>query len=189
MTDDTRLDARVRGVLTDLPVPDADATREALRTVLARSESTRRRPAWAAPVLVAAVVALIALLAARLVAGPDPAPPTPAAPRDALVGDWQHQVRGAEEDAWNGRWRLALTDDGVLLLSGPESASVSSEGASYEVTAERFRTDVFVNSACSELPAGVYEWRLDGDRLTLTEVGNDCADRADVFAGTWRRVP
>ena len=29
MTDDTRLDARVRGALTDLPVPDADATRAA----------------------------------------------------------------------------------------------------------------------------------------------------------------
>lgn len=189
MTDDTRLDARVRGVLTDLPVPDADATRDALRTVLARSESTRRRPTWAAPVLAAAVVALIALLAARLVTSPDPEPPAPANPGDALVGDWQHVVRGAEKTGWDGRWRLALTDDGVLLLSGPESAAVSSEGASYAVTRQQFRTDVFVNSECSEQAAGVYTWRLDGETLTLTEVGIDCADRSDVFAGTWRRVP
>ena len=188
MTDDTRLDARVRGVLTDLPVPDTDATGEALQSVLARSASTRHRSAWVAPVLVAAAVALIALLVARLATGPDTEPPAPANPGDGLVGDWQHEVRGAEKTGWDGRWRLALTDDGVLLLSGPESASVSSEGASYRFTREQFRTDVFVNSACSELPAGVYVWRLDGDTLTLTELGNDCAERADVFAGTWRRV-
>jgi hypothetical protein len=123
------------------------------------------------------------------VSGPDPAPPAPASPRDALVGDWQHGVRGAEKTGWDGRWRLALTDDGVLLLSGPESASVSSEGASYNVTREQFRTDVFVNSACNEQAAGVYAWRLDGDALTLTEVDDPCGPRRDVFAGTWRRVP
>ena len=188
MTDDTHLDARVRGVLTDLPVPDADATRDALRSVLARSESTRRRSAWVGPVLVAAAVAVVALLGARLVSSADSEPPAPASPRDALVGDWQHEVRGAGRDTWDGRWRLALTDDGVLLLSGPDGADVSSEGASYAVTPGELRTDVFVNSACSEQAAGVYAWRLDGDTLTLTEVGNDCADRADVFAGAWRRL-
>ena len=189
MTDETRLDARVRGVLTDLPVPDADATRTALQSVLARSAAGRRRSAWIAPVLVAAAVAVVTLLGARLVTSHDSEPPEPASPRDALVGDWEHEVRGADESAWDGRWRLALTDDGVLLLTGPENADVSSEGASYAVTRREFRTDVFVNSECSEQAAGVYAWHLDGDRLTLTEVGKDCADRADVFAGTWRRLP
>ena len=189
MTDDTRLDARVRGVLTDLPVPDADATREALQSVLARSEVGRRRSAWVAPALVAAAVAVVALLGARLVTGSDTEPPAPASPRDALVGDWSHRVRGADEATWDGRWRLALTDDGVLLLSGPDGADVSSEGASYAVTRGEFRTDVFVNSACSEEAAGVYAWRLDEDTLNLTELDDPCDDRVDVFAGAWRRLP
>ena len=68
-------------------------------------------------------------------------------------------------------------------------ADVSSEGASYAVTRGEFRTDVFVNSVCPEQAAGVYAWRLDGERLTLTEVDDACADRVDVFAGTWRRLP
>ena len=52
MTDDTRLDARVRGALADLPMPDDHETRAALQTVLERSRGTTAL--GAAPTLVVA---------------------------------------------------------------------------------------------------------------------------------------
>ncbi len=51
MTDDTRLDARVRSVLTDLPVPDDDGHPRALVAVLERSQAgTAKDPRpWLVP--------------------------------------------------------------------------------------------------------------------------------------------
>lgn len=188
MTDDARLDARVRSVLTDLPVPDDADTRDALHAVLARSRRPRRDPrGWITPVLVAAAVLALAVLAGTLVDRPstiEPAPP----PASGLVGDWQRQVTGARTPGWDGRWRLAFTDDGVLTLSGPQAVTASSEGASYAVTDGRLRVDVFVNSVCPEMSAGVYAIDVSADTLTLSAFEDPCPVRADVLVGSWRRV-
>jgi hypothetical protein len=189
MTDDTRLDSLVRGALTELPLPDDAQTRAALGNVLERSRAPRvRSRAWVAPALIAAAVALAALAGVRLVTAQEQSTPTPSAPTDALVGDWQRQVSGAEKSSWDGRWRLAIADDGVLLLSGPARTKVSSEGASYAATDAQIRIDVFVNSACPEMAAGVYGWERTGARLTLTLVEDPCEARAEMFDGTWRRA-
>jgi hypothetical protein len=190
MTDDTRLDARVRGALTELPAPGDQATREALRVVLDRSSGPRRTPrSWVAPAVVAATVALLLGLLGAVLNRPDQDVPTPApAPRDALTGEWQQRVTGVSRDGWAGRWHLVLEGDGVLALSGPKTVRDSTEGASYEVTSNHLRVDVFVNSACPEQPAGVYEWRVTGDRLVLDAVSEPCLARAELFVGTWTRV-
>jgi hypothetical protein len=187
--DDARLDARVRGALIELPAPDDAATRDALHVVLERSRGPRRRPrTWVAPVLAAAAVAVLALLAGRLVDEPDPTTPEPAAPTEALVGPWVRQVTSSESPDWDGRWRLTLTADGVLTLSAPDGAAASSEGASYAATDNQLRSDVFVNSVCSEMPAGVYAWAVVGESLTLSAVDDQCVDRVEVFVGTWRHA-
>ncbi len=190
MTDDTRLDARVRGALTDLPMPDDAQTLEALRVVLERSSGPRRQVrGWVAPVLVAAAVLLIAL-----VVGTWPernATVQPAAPdrTDALVGQWERRVTDASTPGWNGTWRVILTRDGILQLRAPDTVSISTEGASWSATAGALRTDVFVNSVCAEQPAGVYFWHIEGGDLGLAAEQDGCVERSDVFAGTWRRVP
>ena len=63
---------------------------------------------------------------------------------------------------------MALSADGVLTLTGPATATSAGDGASFTATDGQFRTDVFVNSACPEQAAGVYEWRTGGSTLTLT---------------------
>ncbi len=190
MTDDARLDARVRGVLTDLPVPDDAETRDALQAVLARSRGPRRQVGgWVAPAIVAAAIVLVALAVGTWLDRTNPVEPAPSPdPASALVGEWQRQVTGAATDGWDGAWRLTLRQDGVLELRGPTTAGASSEGASWTATEGELRTDVFVNSVCAEQPAGVYTWRVEGDGLRLTLETTDCTARADVFAGTWRRV-
>jgi hypothetical protein len=189
VTDDTLLDARVRAALTDLPVPDDRATREALVNVLERSGRSRHEPRrWIAPTLVAATVVLAVLLG-MWVSRPSPRHPVPApSPASTLLGDWQHQVTGSGTNGWDGRWRMALTDDGVLRLSGPETVTASIEGASYAATAGRLRIDAFANSVCDQKAAGLYTWQVSGDALVLALVEDPCAGRVEVFAGTWRRV-
>lgn len=190
--DDTRLDARVRGALTELATPDDSHTRDALRAVLSRSRGPHgARRSWVVPAVAAAVVVLLVGVLGIVLQRPDPGPaPTPAPdPQDLLSGQWQQRVDDASREGWAGRWRLTLEPDGVLALSGPATAQDSTEGASYELTAGHLRVDAFVNSACPELPAGVYEWQVSGDSLRLDAVSEQCLPRAELFVGTWTRVP
>ncbi len=189
MTDDTRLDARVRSVLTDLPVPDETATRAALVTVLERSQGRDgkdRRP-WLVPLAAAAAVVIVAGLATAFL-DRSQSTPQPAAPL-SVVGSWERQVSGAGTPGWDGEWLMTLTADGVLTLDGPATATDSSEGASYADSGGQLRVDAFVNSACSELPAGVYAWTRDARGLTLSLVEDACDARPDLFAGRWLGAP
>jgi hypothetical protein len=188
VTDDARLDARVRSVLTDLPVPDDADTRAALVTVLQRSGGRRTdRGPWVVPTAAAAAMVAIAALAAFL-GRSQPEPPAPAEPA-SVVGSWERQVSGAQLPGWDGGWRMTLSADGFHTLAGPPTATDSSEGASYVDSGGRLRVDAFVNSACAELPAGVYAWNRDARGLTLTLVADACDARPDLFAGRWLPAP
>lgn len=191
---DARLDAQVRSALTDLPAPDDMATRAALDTVVRRSRALRPVPpskgrSWVVPATAAAVaVILVATLATAFLGRSEPPVPAPGAP-SSLVGSWERQVRGAETPGWNGRWRMTLSADGVMSLAGPTRAADSVEGASYAESRGRLRVDVFVNSACPELPAGVYGWARDSGGLRLTLDEDPCRSRADLFVGRWQPAP
>ena len=122
MTDDTRLDARVRGALTGLPAPDESATRDALASVLdrdsGRSGSRAGDPrSWFVPAMTAAAVAAVVTVGA-LVLGPiepeqQPAPPAPT----SVVGSWERRVAGADLARWDGAWRMTLSSDGATASS------------------------------------------------------------------------
>lgn len=188
--DDARLDARVRGVLTELPIPDETTTRDVLATVLQRSEGPTRRDhrPWLVPAAAAAAVAVLAALATTFVDLSHPEAPAPAG-TTSVVGSWERHVTGAETSGWDGQWRMTLEADGVLTLDGPAAATESSEGASYADADGLLRVDAFVNSACPELPAGEYAWTRDASGLTLTLVEDRCGPRVDLFAGRWQRAP
>ncbi|MBF4769902.1 hypothetical protein ISU10_19190 [Nocardioides agariphilus] len=192
MTDDTRFDARVRGALTELPVPGDLETRDALVAVLDRSRGPRRSPrrsprTWAMPALAAAaVVALVALLA--VVVDRPESPQAGQAPPPSLSGQWELDAAGLTDPGWRGRWLLSFDEDGVLTLTGPAGAMDSTEGASYAVTGDHVRVDVFVNSACAEQTAGEYRWRTRGDHLLLVVLDDVCPARAGLLAGDWTRV-
>ena len=191
MTDDTRLDARVRGALAELPMPDDNATREALNAVLARSSRPRREPrAWIVPGLVAAAV--LALAAAGGLAG---GPALDDRADTASTTDRQHRRRlAAPGDGSRQRGLERPLADGAVRRRRPDDPGArDGDQCGRRRVLHRHRRPVpyrvFVNSACPEQAAGVYEWRTGGSTLTLTLVEDPCAARIDVFAGTWRRVP
>jgi hypothetical protein len=186
VNDDTRFDAQVRGALAELPMPDDRQTREALVDVLRRSRAERSTPRWLVPTLVAAAVVAIVGLAGTFVQLRDPGDPQPAAPAGEVRGGWGRELAGAQQPGWDGRWLMTFDREGVFGLYGPASADASSDGASYALTKDTLRVDVFVNNACSELPAGVYTWSRAGNVLTLTLVEDPCAARAELLAGSWR---
>ena len=186
MTDDTRLDAQMRSALAELPMPDDIETRAALGDVLRRSRAEPTPSRWRAPVMVAAAVVAIVLLAGVLIGlgSGDQSPPV-ADPGSQLRGDWQRDVH-SHQQGWNGTWSMRFDHDGVFELVGPATTSASTEGASYALEAHSLRVDVFVNNVCSELPAGRYLWSRTGDVLTLTVLEDRCPVRAALLRGSWR---
>jgi hypothetical protein len=189
VTDETRLDAKVRAALAELPTPTDTRTREALHEVLGRSHSRPPASRWVLPALatacVLAIVVVGSLINWQAPEQPDPAPIRPT----RLVGDWQRNVTGAAVPAWDGRWRMRFGSNGVLTLHGPATSTTASDGASYDVQDGRIRVDAFVNSACPELPAGEYAWSQTGGVLTLTLVEDLCRVRTSLMAGTWQPAP
>jgi hypothetical protein len=188
VNDHARLDAQVRSALAELPMPDDVETRAALGDVLQRSRTKRTAPRWVAPALVAAaVIAIVALVGTFVRLGPHDEPAPAASPLSRLLGDWERDVDGSTQPGWDGPWTMTFDRRGVFELGGPATADASGEGASYAVSGDTLRVDVFVNNVCSELPAGLYLWSRTGDVLTLRLVEDPCADRAALLAGSWRR--
>jgi hypothetical protein len=186
VNDDTRLDAQVRGALAELPMPDEAQTRAVLVDVLQHRRAERTTARWIAPTLVAAtVVAIVALVGTFVRLGSDDRPPPVATPSSQLLGDWHRDV-DSQQAGWDGSWSMTFERRGVLALAGPTGASDSSDGASYAVSGDSLRVDVFVNNVCSELPAGLYLWSRTGDVLTLRLVEDPCPVRAELLTGTWR---
>lgn len=193
MTDDeTRLDARVRHALAALPTPEDAETRDALRSVLARSSrpvGDRSYPArrWGGPVAAAVAVASVAaaVTVGALVTPREPdGTPSLTSPPEVITGTWQRRVPASEAGEVAGRWRMGLTADGVLSLTGP-AGTPPAEGASYSTDGSELRIDAFVNNVCAELAAGSYAWVIASGDLTLVVLDDPCPTRVDVFAGTW----
>ncbi len=186
MTPDPGFDAQIRTALLAVPGPDDADTRDALRTVLARTGRPARRRSGPL-VIAAAAAAIAAVVVVPVVVQDDPRPPPSVQPTDparpALVGAWRRTVGPGEEVS--GSWRMELREDGVMVLAAPASSSVQTDGISYEATAGDVRFDAFVNDLCAELPAGAYRWSVSEAGLRLTVVDETCAARALVFEGTW----
>jgi len=193
MTDDMHLDARVRGALQDLPMPSEPETAQALRAVLDHRRPLPRRAAMWAPLAAAAAVVIIAVLIPLLrpdshAGGPAPVAVSPTV-LPGVEGTWWHDVSGATDASWNGRWVMTLNDRGVMALVPPSRATQVSDGAAYAVSGEQIRVNAFVNDLCSEMPAGVFGWARAGDRLMLVPISEPCPDRKDLFTGAWSKSP
>ena len=189
MSDDPRLDARLRAALLDGPAPDELRTRAALDDVLARSSASQRRRRVAIPLAVAAaVLAVLAVLPVLVPRGDDRERPQPVEPvPTAVEGSWRRTAQGLGPAGWDGAWQVTLDADGVLRVRGPVSADVRVDGASYRVDGDLLLLDPFVNDVCADADAGLYRWRRAGDRLVLSAVEEPCPAREALFDGTWSR--
>lgn len=181
MSSPDRLDLLLRTELRradDLPVDNPyDA-------VVARSaQRTRRRRvglAAAAAVLVAAGVGGVLQLQSS-----STPPPAVEQPHATLAGSWTRTVTsGAVGD---GAWTLSFEGPPVLRMEGPTDRPATSvtDGASYTVSGDEVRVNIFVNGVCDVAPVGTYRWTVDGALLYLEPIDEGCAARRQLLTGTW----
>jgi len=108
--------------------------------------------------------------------------PTPS----SLLGTYTTTLgpSGPELDEPNppGRWELLITSETEAYFQPPEGASFP-VGNPIELSAGRivFAADPECPTQAGTPAAGVYEWNLDGDTLTLTDVEDTCRDRLFVL--------
>ena len=117
------------------------------------------------------------------------ATPAPASVPAGVRGSWQRTVRAADwADAGGGfpvgRWRLDVDSKGAVDVYLPKTTSVD------------FSTDFAVAAdglTIGGVPLcpgakGRYTWHATATRLTLAAADDrDCALKAALFEGTWRR--
>ncbi len=187
------LDRRLRDGIDRLTSEiDADVDRNLDRTLRRARRTIALRRAGAASV-VAASVALAIVIGPRTIdalrneQAPSPAtipsntnPAIIAGTYETVVPNDQPAVR---RDGLAGRWTIALGADGTMTLSPPSSYSGPRSGYGFQVSGDRFRTDLFSTSVCTGIPPGEYRWTLSGGTLTLTPVDDRCAAR-DALLGS-----
>jgi hypothetical protein len=106
-----------------------------------------------------------------------------------MTGKWNRTVTAA---MWAkagrpgfaaGKWKIIVAKSGVLTVYAPEATSV-------DITAKLSglpEARVQVTSFPSCKAAGTYRWRVAQAALTLTKVKDNCAGRAALLNGAWRK--
>jgi hypothetical protein len=197
------LDRRLReglGRITAGIDPDVDwhlrrAVRDARRRVALRRAGAAL--AVAAAIIASVVLGPRALDALSSVTRPPPAgqpTPTVAAPttlgNQAIAGTYRRTVPADDPDAQSnrlaGRWTIQLRGDGTMAVTAPAGFTGVLSGSQFQVQADTFRTTLFIQDLCSNLPVPTYRWTRVGDRLTFTPIDDRCGARVTVLAsGPW----
>jgi hypothetical protein len=197
------LDRRLReglGRITAGIDPDVDwhlhqAVRSARRRVALRRAGATL--AVAAAIIASVVIgprALDALWSSSRQPAAGPPPPTVAAPttlgNQAIAGTYSRTVPADDPDARSnrlaGRWRIKLRPDGTMAVTAPAGFTGVLSGSQFQVQADTFRTTLFIQDLCSNLPVPTYRWTRVGDRLRFTPVDDRCRARVAVLAsGPW----
>jgi hypothetical protein len=197
------LDRRLREGLERITAgidPDIDwrlrrAMRDARRRVALRRAGATL--AVAAAIIVSVVLgprALDALGSSSRPPAAGPPAPTVAAPttlgNQAIAGTYRRTVPAGLPDAQSshlaGRWRIELRPDGTMAVRAPAAFTGVLSGSQFQVQAETFRTTLFIQDLCSNLPVPTYRWTRVGDWLRFTPVDDRCRARVALLAsGPW----
>ncbi|WP_374458016.1 hypothetical protein [Nocardioides sp.] len=163
--------------------------RAPLARVQARARRAVRTARWVGgTVAVAATTCAVAALPPvldRLTA-----PVSPVVSADGIVGTYVADVAdtpGSRRAQLTGRWVISFEEDGVLVLAAPPEYDGTTAGTAYEVEGDLMRTDALIDhpgcQSSGTANVGTYEWRLDGGRLRLTAVSDQCQARVTLLAG------
>jgi hypothetical protein len=197
------LDRRLRediGRLTSQVDPDVDPNlqwtlRRAHRTIAIRRAGAAI--AVAASIAVAIVVVPRAIDALRDAQRERPATSPTASPGntnpaviagtyEALIPKDQPAVR---QNHLAGRWTIGLGTNGIMTVSAPSSFTGVLSGSLYQIQGDRFRTNLFVQDICSNLPLATYRWIRSGTKLSFTPIDDPCEGRvAMLTSAPWTRV-
>ena len=194
------LDRRLReGIdrLTSELEPDVDRNlgqsyRRARRTI-----ALRRTGAAIAVVAMVAVGLLVvprAIDALRETQRHQPAvSPTPNTDPAVIAGTYETVVPSdgpaVRRNGLAGAWTIELGTDGIMTVSAPASFSGVLSGTLFQVQGDRFRTNLFVQDVCSNLPLATYRWVLRSGELSLAPIDDPCEGRVAVLTSApWTRV-
>jgi hypothetical protein len=86
---------------------------------------------------------------------------------------------GTPELQLEGLWQFTLRGDGLVTVTGPAGANVSTPRSQYQLESDRLLTTAFASDSCSGV--GVYRWSREGSMLSFTLVSDACAVRVVLF--------
>src|SRR6476469_1058690 len=165
-----------------------------LRREAARPSHLRRvwLPVAAACAVAALVLSAIALHVARRAAEPAHQPPSAQAAQ-VLTGTLRTTVPdvpgSVRKDHLSGHWMLRLAADGTMRVAPPSRYGGVRSGAFFDSTATEFRTSLFGQDLCSNLPLGRYTWQRHGSRVRFHVSDDPCAGRVAVLTDRVWRMP
>jgi hypothetical protein len=117
--------------------------------------------------------------------------PSPSAPATypEIAGTYVTTLDSANtavtRDGVAGTWTMRLEPSGVVFLSPPASFVPGASGLSgiaFSLVGDRFRTNLFYNDYCNSI--GTYAWSRTGNKLTFTQVDDNCSIRRTLLATT-----
>ena len=116
---------------------------------------------------------------------PKPAIPTPTSPA-AVAGAYSLRLSNANAAVRRfeaaGRYRIRLTEDGRMVLSGPRSFDLAGDPMTFDVERGRLTTDALVGSRCNA--DGTYSVSFADGILTLRPIEESCELRRVLLAST-----
>jgi hypothetical protein len=194
------LDRRLRdgvGRLTSQVDTDVDRSlnqtlRRARRTIVLRRAGAAI--AVAASIVIAIVVVPSAIDALRDVERDRPAAtPTPNTNPAVIAGTYRAVIpnnqSAVRRNGLAGRWALGLGPTGAMTVSAPGSFTGVLSGSLFQIEGGRFRTNLFAQDVCSNLPVGTYAWTRRGGQLIFTTVDDPCEGRVALLTSMpWTQV-
>jgi hypothetical protein len=106
----------------------------------------------------------------------------------SLRGSWTRVMRARDWKAAGqgypvGAWRFDVDSSGAVGVYYPRTDTVDF-GTQFVVAGRELMIDSI--PICPGIK-GLYKWRASGRELGMTVVEDDCAPRAALFGGDWRR--
>jgi hypothetical protein len=196
MSVDRRLREGLRAASEAIDVSSHEAYR-AVEAAGARRRVRRRASTVAVGLIAAAAIVVtyfIGVPSLRTVKDQTvtPAQPTPAGTYVVDIAS----SSAAQRTRMTGRWVIVLSTNGSIRLDPPPGFPADlAESATYEATANRFKTNLFVGTSLCETsqptaPLGIYTWTRSATDLRFTATQETCEARRVLVAGQpWRSSP
>jgi hypothetical protein len=197
MPRDRRLRERLDRLTSEI---DPDVDRNLDRTFGRARRTIAVRRAGAVIAIAASVVIAIVVLPPAIDALRDAERDRPAASpslnkNPAVIGGTYYRTLipndqpAVRQNGLAGLWTIGLGTDGIMTVSAPSSFTGVLSGSLFQIRGDQFRTNLFVQDVCSNLPMASYRWTSSGSQLTFTPLDDSCEGRVAVLTSApWDRV-
>jgi hypothetical protein len=192
---DRRLREGIRRATSEVD-PDVDHNldrtfRRARRTIAVRRAGAA--VAVAASIAIAIVVVPHAIDAMRREQLPSPAASPTITNPTAIAGTYETVIPNDQpvvrQNGLAGRWTIRLGTNGIMTVSAPGSFTGVLSGTLFRIQGDHFRTNLFIQDVCSNLPIDSYRWTEQGNELRFMTITDPCEGRVAVLTSApWTRV-